>query len=518
MKGSKRSLLAAWCAACGLWSPSAAANYRAATSAALADLSGKLAAGDTLTVAPGRYDVTSWTLSGLAGKPDKWIVIRGEPGAAIRSASGCCNLVQIDNSSYLALQGLELGMAQDNPDIDGINVGGKYSHHLRFENLKISGMTGNGISVFADSASFLELLRSEIGPVTGCGLYWGYPGTNLVHDALIQGNYIHHCPSDASDPLNYGIQFKGWGYRARILDNVLHDVGGTTRSALIAYYGRKPLAGDRPEDVNIVSGNILWNCRNEGITVMSDAIVENNIVFSAVVGINLQTYGDESFDGTSAVENLAVRNNTVFRCEEACIALSGWPGAGAGVSLTGNAAIQGSATAVAISGSPGTARVAGNAAFGKSSLAGTQIARGLADWVSAAAGATVPELDFYPSASSSLKDIVDSQDCATTDFNGTARPIGGKCDAGAYEAGAGANPGWRPQAGFKGGAGSTAIRGKRPKSKRSGSVPLFKDGKRVWIPGGVSENFPVDAAGKTLIPGPGNGTERAARRAAAEAR
>lgn len=362
-------------------------------------------------------------------------------------------------------------------------------------------MTGNGISVFADSASDLELLRSEIGPVTGCGLYWGYPGTHLVHDVLIQGNYIHHCPSDPADPQNYGIQFKGWGYRARIVDNVLHDVGGTTRSGLITYYGRRPLAGDKPEDANLVSGNILWNCRNEGITVMSDAVVENNIVFSAVVGINLQTYGDESFSGTSAVENLKVRNNTVFRCEEACISLSGWSGAGTGVSFTGNAALQAAAAGAAISGSAGAARVAGNIAFGKASLAGTLVARGLGDWLSVTAAGTVPDLDFYPAAASPLKDVVDGSDCPGTDFNGTRRPIGAKCDAGAYEAGPAANPGWRPAAGFKPGSSGTSIpKKKAPRAKRTGSAPALRNGRWFWIAhAGLSENFPIDASGKALI-------------------
>ncbi len=461
--------------ACSL---SQAKNYRAANADQLKSMTGQLLAGDSLAVAPGNYDISTLSISGLKGAADKWIVIRGETGAVIRGASDCCNLIQIDKSSYVKLMGLELTLKDHNNGIDGINVSGGYSHHIRFEGLNIHHMTGNGISLFPDSAAFIELVKSEIANIEGSGLYWGYPGRNIVHDCLIEGNYIHHCPMDPNAETNYGIQFKGWGYRTRIVNNVLHDVGGTTRSGLIVYYGKKPLAGDSPDDVNVVAGNAVWNARSEGITVMSDALVENNIVFDAGTGINLQTYGDESFSGTSVVENLRVRNNTVFRCRGACFGISGWGSVGATVSFTGNAAYQAAAGNTAISGSPGKAECLGNAVFGQGSPANSIKGAGLGDFLAVGASTLVPALDFFPAPASPLRDAVPAASCPADDFNGQPRPQGKACDAGAYEAGeagASVNTGWMIKQGFKAGSASgTGLKAPAPKSRPDGNRKRFR--------------------------------------------
>jgi len=429
--------------------PAAAKNYRATTVDQLKTMGGQLQAGDSLAIAPGNYDMSSFYIS-RQGTADKWISIQGEPGAVLRSNSDCCNLVQIEGAAYVTFGGVELTLKDQNPGIDGIHFSAQYSHHIRMHDLKIHDMTGNGISMFPDSASNIELLNSEIANIEGSGLYWGYPNRNIIHDVLIQGNYIHHCPKDPATETDYGIQWKGWSYRARILDNVLHDVGGTARSGLIVYYGKKPLAGDDPQDINIVAGNVLWNCRSEGITVMSDARVENNIVFDAGTGINIQTYNDDSFSGSNAVENLTVRNNTVFRCRNKCFGISGWGDNAATAAFIGNAAFQDSPSLTAIGGSTGKAAASGNVAYGQSSLTGT-LKGTLADFLAVAGATAVTGLDFYPSAASSLKDVVDASLCAGDDFNGTKRPQGKACDAGAYEASAAINPGWAIKAGFKGG-------------------------------------------------------------------
>lgn len=450
--------------------PAIAKTYHATNASNLVSLTGQLAPGDTLFVAPGNYDVETWNLSGLTGTSEKWFHFIAEPGAVIRSTSGCCNLVQIRESSYLHLKGFEITMAKANPGIDGINVSGSYSHHLLFEDLYIHEMTANGISVFSNKADHLELHNSELARMEGSGMYWGYPNRDIVSDIVVEGNYIHHCPVDPNQETDYGFQFKGWGHRARIINNVFHDVGGTTRAGLIVYYGKKPLAGDDPKDVNVVAGNVLWNCRNEGITVMSDAIVENNIVWSAVTGINIQTYNDTSFSGPNYVENLQIRNNTVFRCQSACISISGWSNAAPTVSFTGNAAYQATAGATAISGSIGNALSAGNVAYGAASIPGVAKGNGLGDFLLATASGLPPALDFFPAVGSPLRDAVDAQTCPETDFNGTMRPQGPKCDAGAYEAGTAANPGWKIKEGFKLVDPNTSIRIRKPASPRHGRI------------------------------------------------
>jgi hypothetical protein len=505
-----------------------ARTVAAATAEDLKTKTGPLAAGDTLLVAAGNYDLSTWDISDLAGTEKDWIVIRSaaQGKAVIRSTSGCCNLVQMSDLAYVRFEGFEITMKDLNDGIDGINMTGKFSHHVVMDRLLIQGVTNNGISLFPDSAAFITLSNSEVRNTSGSGLYWGYPNRNTLHDILIQGNYIHHCPVNPAEETNYGIQFKGWGYRSRFLDNVLHDVGGTTRSGLIVYYGKKPLAGDVPADRNIVAGNVLWNCRNEGITVMSDAIIENNIVMDAETGINIQTYGDESFTGTSAVENLSIRNNTVFRCRSANFYISGWGNAAAGVSFTGNASYQDQASKTAFGGSLGKGTAAGNVAFGISSLAGTKAGRGLQDFVKAAADGKPGALDFYPSDDSPLLEAVaDKGSLPATDFNGISRPQGAAGDAGAYERGAAANPGWALQAGFKTGSQGSPVRrvdapkaGPRPsKGSKTGpgargraASPLFSSGESFRPGTGTHEwDLPDDAGplrdanGRKAIPDAG---------------
>jgi hypothetical protein len=405
-----------------------------------------LTAGDTMIVEAGTYDMSTWSIAGIVGTPGKWIVIEAEGDVAIRSNSGCCNLVQMENVHYIRFAGFELTMASAHDGIDGINIRGVYNSNLVFEDLHIHHMSNVGIGMWPDSTAHVTLRNSEIAHNTGSGIYWGYPDRNIVHDVLIEKNYIHHCPSDPAHETHYGIQWKGGCYRAVIQDNVLHDVGGASRCGIVVYYGKSVGRGDDPADINIIRRNVMWNCRNEGITAMADALVENNIVFDARYGIHLQTYSG------SYTENLTIRNNTVFRCASSCISISGWSGAGSDVSLVGNVAYQDNAAAGAISGSStGSAVIAGNYYYGTSSLSGEGKAvrgTGLGDFVGVAANGFVPDLNFYPSSDAPFVDAVDEY--PAEDFDGTPRPSGSTGDAGAYERTVDGYPGWYIAEEFKG--------------------------------------------------------------------
>ena len=431
----------------------AAAEIRVNNATDLKTRTSTLQPGDTLIAESGTYTLTTWNIQNISGTRTNWITIRAESNAVIRGTATSANVIEIQNVHYLNFAGFEIvTTAATNYSIDGIKFSASASSYLTFDRLYIHGMGGNGMSLFAPEASFITLRNSEIASVAGSGLYWGYPSNNIVHDVLIENNYIHHCPVNPLSDVGYGIQFKGWGYRARIVDNVLHDVGGTARSGLIVYYGRKPLQGDVPDDMNIVRGNVLWNCRSEGITAMSDALIENNIVFDAVVGINLQTYNDGSFSGPNYVENLVVRNNTAYRCSSACISVpsAGWTPVGSNVALTGNAAYRTNSSQAAFSGSGGAARIAGNVRYGTGLSTGVTVGNGLADFRSVVATGTVPNLDFYPSANSALTNkVMSPQDWPGADFNGSARPYAAAVDAGAYERAATNNPGSTIQAASK---------------------------------------------------------------------
>lgn len=424
---------------------------RVSTVSALQSAVTNLTAGDTLILESGVYEMSSLSLSNLFGTLNNWITITAEGAVVIRGTSYSANVVEIRNCQYLKVQGLEI-TSTTTPDsgIDGIKITQFPSSYITFEDLYIHHVSGNGISIFSGTAHHISLKDSEIAYASGSGLYWGYPGRDIVYDSLIDHNYIHHCPVNSSQSTHYGIQIKGWSYRMRIEDNVLHDVGGTSRSGIIVYYGKTPLQGDVPGNVNIVRGNVLWNCRSEGITAMSDALIENNIVFDAAIGIHLQQYTDESFSGYNYVENLTIRNNTIYRCSSTCVGISGWNAVGTSdnVTFTGNAAYQNNASANAISGSSGQAVVGGNLYYGNCSLSGGVIVgNGLSDFVAVSSSGVVPQLDFYPSTNSALLNVTSQY--SPLDFNGIQRPFGSSGDAGAYEWTGANNPGWHIQPGMK---------------------------------------------------------------------
>lgn len=424
-----------------------AAEYRVHTAADLKSRTLALQPGDTLIAEPGTYTLATWDIQNISGTRTNWIAIRGESNVVIQGTSTSANVIQFGNAHYVALSNFEIvSTAPAAAGIDGVNFKGSECSHIVLDRLKIHGMGNNGVTIMI-AASFITLRNSTIFSNAVCGIYWGYPASHVVHDVLVENNYIHHCPADPANATGYGIQFKGGCYRGRFVDNVLHDVGGTSRSGLIVYYGRTNPQGDVPEDRNIVRGNVLWNCRNEGITAMSDALVENNLVFDAVTGINLQTYSDE-LGGPNYVENLIVRNNTAFRCGSSCINVSGWSAAGSNVAFTGNAAYRTNSSQTALSGSPGTGRSAHNVCYGTAGFStGVVAGSGLSDFRNVASAAVVPNLDFYPSANSALAEkVATAQDWPERDFNGTDRPQGTAADAGAYEYVSTNNPGGAIQA------------------------------------------------------------------------
>ncbi|RPI71505.1 MAG: hypothetical protein EHM45_23455, partial [Desulfobacteraceae bacterium] len=238
----------------------AARTIRAANVSELQNAISNVIPGDTIILSPGVYELGNLNLTDIEATAAEPVIIEGEDGALIRGTSTGANVIQISNCRYLTLRNLEItSTVPPGGAIDGIKLQGRPSDHITFERLHIHHVSGSGITIFNQRAHNIVLRDSEIAHCSNSGLYWGYPNRDIVWDTVIERNYIHHCPANASEAINYGIQLKGWSYRVRIEDNVLHDVGGTSRAGLIVYYGKSPLQGDVPADINIVRGNVLWN-------------------------------------------------------------------------------------------------------------------------------------------------------------------------------------------------------------------------------------------------------------------
>ena len=93
---------------------------------------------------------------------------------------------------------------------------------------------------------------------------------------------------------------------------MIHDTTiGSSYPCIFVYGG-----GPQP---NVVEGNVLWNC-GEGIQVVSDAIVRNNIIANSSTGIFSSSHSQ-----VSQVRNVSIVNNTIYGHAE-CVFLR-WSGA-----------------------------------------------------------------------------------------------------------------------------------------------------------------------------------------------
>jgi hypothetical protein len=155
--------------------------------------------GDTLRLASGTYP--HFTIANLNGSPSAWITITGptsgDPAIVQADPSLCCNTIEIENSSYVAIQRLT---------IDGMNLDGVF-----------------GLSAKGDTA-------------------------NLVHDIRIEySSFIHHHGSQQHDAISTKTPTWGWIIRG----NTIRDAG--TGIYLGNSDGSDPFVGGVIEDNLIVN-------------------------------------------------------------------------------------------------------------------------------------------------------------------------------------------------------------------------------------------------------------------------
>lgn len=406
-----------------------------------------LAAGDSLLIEGGQYDIGAIWISNKHGTENDWIVIQGKDSLATLMGSVYENVINLDNVSYIKFENIGITTDETYDGIDGVTFRSN-SHHVTFKKCYIHHVTNVGINSQVPEIHHIVVSECEISYCSLVGIYWGYPDPlKIARDCIIERSYIHHCPIDSTEPTGYGIQLKGGSYRNIVRDNVLHDVGGTTRAGLAVYYPNNS-GGWAVSENNIVTGNVIWNVSSEGIFTSAGITLENNIVFDAGTGIAIYPH-----DG-SVTENVIVRNNTVYRCASEGIYISGWSNAGNDCMIINNVSYMENPFVYALqSGNKGNAIFSHNYYFGQENGFGTGAIRGngpSADFISAGTSLVVPNLDFYPSDNSIFINAgSDSFGLPQTDFNGYQRIHGNGVDVGAYEKSRSQNPGWRISENFK---------------------------------------------------------------------
>ena len=407
-----------------------------------------LIAGDTLVLHGGIYSQSCRrAISGRNGTALEPIVITaatGETPILTRPSdphySYDQNNIEIENSSYVVIRGLKFRGGDS-----GVRFMGTI-HHITFEDNEIYETGNNALTMNSGNSDSMVVRRNHIhhtglydlGSTEGEGMYLGcHTNTCRVSNSLIEGNYIHHLRGTSSGG-NDGIEVKMGSYGNIVRDNVIHDTNIGTQYPCIFVYGGGT-------GVNTIEGNAVWNC-GEGIYAVSDAIVRNNIVIGSGSGISSYPHAV-----VATMKDLTIVNNTIYGSSE-CLYLR-WSSV-ANVILANTAAYCPGTTAVDAVGIT-NAQITAASNYVEGGMSGAVI-DSVKFFNGGSAGATFVNpaaSNFWPSASSLLRDAAIAGYTPALDFNNT--PRSNPSDVGAYDAnGLAFNPGWQIQEGFKGAAGS----------------------------------------------------------------
>jgi hypothetical protein len=413
---------------------SLAATYTASTAQQIQNYTNMLQAGDTLLVLPGWYDM-NWNIQDRVGNETDWIVILAAGDSVVINGTAYDNIIDVYNSSYIELKGFEITASHTGSGIDGIKFR-TTSHHFIIEDLDIHDITGVGISANpgGNTFSYLTIRYCHIHDITdvGEGMYLGnHDGLSPVHHCIVEFNWVHDCHP------HKGIQFKRGTYLNVIQDNVVYNCD---EAGIVLYKTDQASATDN----NIVQRNVIWNC-SEGIFAVGQTDIDNNVVFNCNYGINVRNYS------SWGMEDLYLRNNTIYDCSNTCLRLDDWNGASGEMVCINNACYQDNVGQSAIQAPDGigSGYVEYNRHYGTSQVSGsTQGNPPALEFINP--GITPGALDLYPLNTATLIDSGTSGNgVPADDFNWWTRPVNVSWDIGAYEWSQNTNPGWQIQEGFK---------------------------------------------------------------------
>lgn len=395
-----------------------------------------LKSGDELVLHGGIYSQTCRRALTVNGTETNPIIIRAAQGETpiLTQPDYSQNNIEIVNSSYLILRGLKF----QGGDTGVRFIGG---HHVTIEDSEIYDTGNNAIAMNSSNYDSFIIRRNHIhhtglktsGTTEGEGMYLGCNNnTCRVTNSLIEGNYIHHLRS-TSDGGNDGIEVKVGSHGNTIRNNVIHDTNIGRKYPCIFVSGGG-------SSLNIVEGNAMWNC-GEGVQVVSDAIIRNNIILNSDVGITAAPHSQ-----VPQMSNVTLVNNTIVNNAE-CLYIR-WSGA-SNMTLANNAVYCPGTTAINVSGISGTGfMIRSNYVEGSLSGASIDGTRFLSGGSVSSTFQDVQNLDLWPSPTSVLVGNAEASLAPKLDFNETLRTP--PYDVGAYETeGMLTNPGWKVVPGFK---------------------------------------------------------------------
>ena len=401
-------------------------------------IANSLQPGDELILYGGTYSQSARRRVTAKGTADKPIIIRAAEGQQpllthpVKAAARYNNIEFVD-CEYLTIRGIYF---------KGGNSGVRFirGHHITFEHCQISHTQNNALTMNSGNCDAFVIRRNHIhhtglrsrGSTEGEGMYIGsHNGSYITTNSLFEGNYIHHTRGTSSGG-NDGIEIKFGSYENIVRDNVIHDTNISKKYPGIFVYGGG-------KGINIVEGNVIWNA-GEGIQVVSDAIIRNNIIFNcSVTGITAAPHA-----AVPHVRNVKIINNTIVNHPRGV--LFRWEKAEQMI-FANNAVYCPDSTAIDASGIDGSTfssnYVAGRF-IGTNLESSTFVNGGMIE----AAFADPAEHDYWPRPGSVLINNADPDFAPELDFNHTKRKS--PFDVGAYESETNAgNPGWQIKEEFK---------------------------------------------------------------------
>ncbi len=384
-----------------------------------------LSSGDELVLRGGVYTFNGNITVSVNGTASAPVTIRAKDGEQpiLEQATGNQNVIEINGSSHLALQGLTVRGGSH-----GIRL--MNSDFITIEDCEIYE-TGD-VALSANSGGTYEGLiirRNHIHHTngTGEGMYLGCNSDGCrIANSLIEGNYVHHT-NRASVQQGDGIEIKEGSYGNIVRNNVVHD---TNYPGILLY----STVGNGPP--NVVEGNAVWNSNDNTMQVAADAIIRNNVILGNVA---FQAHQAGSPSNIEFVHNTVINSGTAMQVRDV-----------SGPVTIANNAIYSQGTAInLISGDLGQVTVSGNVGQGgrTGGSAGWSDGNGITnDLVAAGYSGQVP-IDAFPADGGALIGSGDPAFAIATDFNGGSRAS--RTDAGAYHHVVGGNIGWAIREGFK---------------------------------------------------------------------
>lgn len=269
-------------------------------------IANSLKPGDELILHGGIYSQNARRAVTINGTEEKPVIIRaaeGERPILTRPADNIdkYNNIEFIDCSYLTIRGIHFR---------GGSSGVRFirGHHITFEENEISRTGNNALTMNSGHCDAFIIRKNHIhhtglskrGPMEGEGMYIGsHSGSYITTNTLIEGNYIHHLRGTSVGG-NDGIEIKFGSYDNIVRCNVIHDTTIDRKYPGIFVYGGG-------QGINIVEGNAIWNA-GEGIQVVSDAIIRNNIIFNCeMTGITAAPHV-----AVPHVRNVQIINNTII--------------------------------------------------------------------------------------------------------------------------------------------------------------------------------------------------------------